>query len=88
MEAPGRLDGTWRVYSAVGRATVVGEEVRCRVTGDFPVRGELVAGEIRSNALERDPIIRMRMTQTSTATNNGTIMVSDFELINAALAVV
>lgn len=88
MDAPGRLDGTWRVYSAAGRVTVEGAEVRRRVTGDLPVRGEFEAGETRSRALESEPMIRMRMTQTRTATNSGTIMVSDFELTKAALAVV
>ena len=88
MEAPGRLEGTWRVYSATGRVTVEEEEVRCRVTGGLLVLGEAEVGEIRSNALESEPMIKMRMTQTNTATNNGTIMVSDFKLTKAALAVV
>ena len=41
-------------------------------------------GEIRSNALESEPMIRMRQTQTRMATNNGTTLVSAFELYDGS----
>jgi hypothetical protein len=44
-------------------------------------------GEIRSNALESEPMMRIRQTQTRMATNSGTTVVSAFELTMAALAV-
>ena len=87
-DALGLLLGAWCMYCAVGRTTVEGEVVRRRVTGLFVDRGEMGFGEIRSKALESEPMMRMRMTHTRTATKSGTTVVSDLELMKALLAAV